>query len=59
MFFDSLESMLNMGNHGKYVWSSYGITMAILLWNFISPIIVKHKIQQKSAIISNKTIKPN
>ena len=59
MFFDSLESMLNMGSHGKYVWGSYGITMVILLWNVINPIIVKHKIQQTLAIVSSKTIKSN
>jgi heme exporter protein D len=25
-----------MGGHGPYVWSAYGITLAVLIWNIWS-----------------------
>jgi len=29
----NLESMLDMGDYGVYVWSCYGLTLAILVLN--------------------------
>lgn len=34
----SLEEFLHMGGYAGYVWSSYGITLVVLLANIISPI---------------------
>lgn len=31
MAFDSLVSFLDMGRHGMYVWSAYGIGLALLM----------------------------
>ena len=33
MYFESFEALLAMGGHGRYVWSAYGIAIAVLLWN--------------------------
>ena len=33
MYFDSLTDFLAMGDHGVYVWSAYGISLALLLSN--------------------------
>ena len=33
MYFESFEALLAMGGHGGYVWSAYGIAIAVLLWN--------------------------
>ena len=33
MYFESFEALLTMGGHGLYVWSAYGIAIAVLLWN--------------------------
>ena len=28
-----MSEFLAMGGHGPYVWTAYGITLAILIWN--------------------------
>ena len=33
MYFESFDALLAMGGHGLYVWSAYGIAIAVLLWN--------------------------
>ena len=33
MYFESFEALLKMGGHGLYVWSAYGIAIAVLSWN--------------------------
>ena len=33
MYFESFEALLTMGGHGLYVWSAYGIAIAVLFWN--------------------------
>ena len=33
MYFESFEALLAMGGHGRYVWSAFGIAIAVLLWN--------------------------
>ena len=33
MYFESFEALLAMGGHGRYVWSAYGIAIAVLIWN--------------------------
>jgi heme exporter protein CcmD len=30
MYFESLEALWNMAGHGSYVWSSYGLFVALL-----------------------------
>ncbi|MBL4794409.1 MAG: heme exporter protein CcmD [Pseudomonadales bacterium] len=31
MYFESLSDFIQMGNHGLYVWSAYGITAVVVL----------------------------
>ena len=35
MYFDSFADFIAMGGHGIYVWMSYGVTILVLLANFI------------------------
>ncbi|OPX56784.1 heme exporter protein D [Oceanospirillum multiglobuliferum] len=49
MYFDSFSEFLNMGGHGLYVWLAYGLTILLLVINFILPIRHKRKLQQEQA----------
>lgn len=37
MYFDSLQSLLQMDGHGPYVWAAYGITSIVLLSMLLLP----------------------
>ncbi len=43
MNFNSFAEFLAMGNHGVYVWSSYGISFAILLLNVALPLLSRQR----------------
>lgn len=43
MSFNSFAEFLAMGNHGVYVWSSYGISLAILLLNVALPLLSRQR----------------
>ncbi|MFT7131703.1 MAG: heme exporter protein D [Cyclobacteriaceae bacterium] len=45
MSFNSFAEFLQMGEHGVFVWSCYGITLVVLLVNILRPL------QLKSAIL--------
>lgn len=36
--FESVSAFLDMGGHGLFVWSAYGITIAIMLWLLLAPV---------------------
>ncbi|WP_461482132.1 heme exporter protein CcmD [Porticoccus sp.] len=42
--FDSLQDFLLMGGHGPYVWSSYIISIAVMLWLVASPLRRRRKL---------------
>ena len=44
MNFTDLESFLNMGGHGLYVWLSYGVGLLVFIIAFVSPILQKKRI---------------
>ncbi len=44
MSFDSFHEFLNMGGHGLYVWSAYVITLIVLGYNIIRPIMMRNNI---------------
>ena len=48
----------NMGGYATYVWSSYGVTFVVLLWNVIAPLMRRKKIiaQVKRTIKREKLI---
>lgn len=43
MSFNSFAEFLAMGNHGIYVWSAYGISLAILLLNVVLPLMTRQR----------------
>lgn len=36
--FDSVGEFIAMGGHGAFVWSAYGITLAVMLWLVARPV---------------------
>ncbi|WP_339465215.1 MULTISPECIES: heme exporter protein CcmD [unclassified Pseudomonas] len=49
MIFASFGDFLAMGHHGLYVWSAYGICLAVLIYNVVKPIAArKHYLQQEA-----------
>lgn len=40
----NLSDFFNMGGYAFYVWTSYGITLIVLLANLISPLLLKRKL---------------
>lgn len=45
MYFESFADFIAMGTHGPYVWSSYGLTLLVVIVNLIA--VVR---QRKSTI---------
>lgn len=37
MVFDSLSAAWEMGGHGSFVWSAYGLTLVVLLYLIVAP----------------------
>ncbi|MBL4868378.1 MAG: heme exporter protein CcmD [Pseudomonadales bacterium] len=38
MYFDNFSDFVQMGSHGSYVWSAYGVTAVVLLASLGYPI---------------------
>ncbi|SDI52351.1 heme exporter protein D [Pseudomonas flavescens] len=49
MSFGSFAEFLAMGNHGLYVWSAYGICMAVLVLNVLLPLHARRRHLQDEA----------
>ncbi|HSC82646.1 MAG TPA: heme exporter protein CcmD [Pseudomonas sp.] len=49
MSFASFAEFLAMGNHGPYVWSAYGISLAVLAFNVVQPILAHRRYLQDEA----------
>jgi heme exporter protein D len=50
MAFDSFAEFLAMGRHGPYVWSAYGLSFAIILWNVVQPWLTRRRwLKEQSA----------
>ncbi|MBX9799541.1 heme exporter protein CcmD [Herminiimonas sp. KBW02] len=41
--FTSFSDFLIMGNHGGYVWSAYGLCMALLALNVVLPLLARRR----------------
>ena len=41
------SEFFHMGGYAAYVWTSWGITLIILLWQFIQPKLVNAKIKSE------------
>ena len=46
----SLTEFLHMGGYAFYVWTSYGLTAAVLLWNVLAPIVQRKQILRQLAL---------
>ena len=46
------SEFFNMGGYAVFVWSSYGLTVVVLAWNIVGPMLRRKKIiaQVKRAI---------
>jgi heme exporter protein D len=38
MYFDSLHALLTMDGHGAYVWTAYGVTVAVIAATLFAPL---------------------
>ena len=54
MYFESFEALLTMGGHGLYVWSAYGIAIAVLLWNQLVVKLSKNALLDQWRVISER-----
>ena len=49
MYFENLAALLAMGKHALYVWSAYGICLAILALNVALPVLARRRYLQETA----------
>lgn len=42
--FDSFAAFLAMGDHGLYVWTSYGVAVGVVLYNQLSPRLLRRRL---------------
>ena len=49
MSFDTLSDFLAMGHHALYVWSAYGICLAVLALNVALPVLARRRYLQQEA----------
>ena len=49
MNFYSFTEFLAMGNHGLYVWTAYGISLAVLAINVALPLMARRRYLQDEA----------
>lgn len=43
MNFASFSEFIAMGNHGLYVWTAYGISLAVLGLNIALPLVARRR----------------
>lgn len=50
MAFESFADFLAMGTHGSYVWAAYGLSIAIIVWNVLQPLLLRRRwLREQSA----------
>ena len=49
MSFASFSDFLAMGHHGLYVWTAYGISLAVLALNVALPLLARRRYLQEEA----------
>ncbi|MBE7928600.1 heme exporter protein CcmD [Pseudomonas saudiphocaensis] len=49
MNFSSFSEFIAMGNHGLYIWTAYGISLAVLLLNVALPMLARRRYLQEEA----------
>ena len=43
----TFSEFINMSGYGHYVWSSFGITLVLLVWQVIQPINELNELKRK------------
>lgn len=43
MNFESLDAFIAMGGHGFYVWLSYALALAVVVYNIASPLLRRRR----------------
>ncbi|WP_028239451.1 heme exporter protein CcmD [Stutzerimonas azotifigens] len=49
MSFSSFSDFFAMGNHGLYVWTAYGVSLAVLGLNLALPLVARRRYLQDEA----------
>ncbi|NWD40813.1 MULTISPECIES: heme exporter protein CcmD [Pseudomonas] len=49
MSFNSFSDFLAMGHHALYVWTAYGVCLAVLALNVAAPILARKRYLQQEA----------
>ena len=49
MYFESFGDFIQMGRHGVYVWSAYGIALFVLLLNVFLPLRQQQRVLASQA----------
>ncbi|MBP9955745.1 heme exporter protein CcmD [Geopseudomonas guangdongensis] len=49
MSFESFSDFLAMGKHGLYVWTAFGVSLAVLALNVVLPILARRRYLQDEA----------
>ena len=58
MSFASFSDFVAMGHHGLYVWSAYGICLAVLALNVALPLAARRRyLQQEARRLRRETLK--
>lgn len=42
--FDSFAAFMQMGKHGFYVWTAYGIALLVLALTFVEPVLTRKRL---------------
>ncbi|MET1078155.1 MAG: heme exporter protein CcmD [Pseudomonas sp.] len=58
MSFESFGAFIAMGQHGLYVWSAYGISLALLGLNLVLPLLARRRYLQEEARRLRRENKP-
>ena len=53
MHFETFADFINMGGHGLFVWSVYGLGIGILLFNIIRPSLLQRRFFQQQSRVLN------
>lgn len=49
MAFESFADFLAMGRHAPYVWSAYGVCLAVVVWNVLQPLLQRRRLIREQA----------
>jgi heme exporter protein D len=44
VIFNSFSEFIDMGGYGLYVWSAYGITLVVITYNIVRPVLMRRQI---------------